>query len=1041
MTSIPDKRASPKWSALSSLRRLSLRSRLVGITVGLVAAFVWGLALLSAAVLQGRFEQVLADQQLASTRQTAREIDDKLKINIASLQLVASGMPDHLEHATLLAYLKQRPLLQQLFSGGVAIIGTDHRIIADYPEIPGRRGMDVSGREHIRQVTATRKPYISKPFVGSPLAHPLLVITVPVLDGAGELRAMLSGVIDLSAPNLLGFVSDKAQIGNGEFFIFSLRDSMIIAATDQQRAMTPFPARGKNTLFDRMVDGYEGAGVATSSQGIRKLYSGVRVPSSNWLVLAALPAEIAFAPIRDMRKALYMSAALLSLLAFWVISEVVGRVLSPLGEASEALRGMVGSQAPLAPLPVGRDDEVGHLVGEFNHLLVDRQRYEAALIDSEQRFRELVEGAPEGIFVQADGYFSYVNQAALKLLGAARAEQLVGQKVLDRIHQDSRTEVAQRIRLLNDGYAVPGLELLYLRLDGQPVAVEVSAVPLRFDDRNGSLVFVRDITERKSISAVRDLLLERYRSEWDFSAQVMDSLPGVFYVISPNARFLRWNRNFEQVTGLSAAEMAAISPLDLFAGEDRDLIGQRIAAVFADGQSSAEANLLVKEGGSRRYLFTGRRVTVDGGTLLVGMGIDVTAMRETERELARHRDHLAELVEQRTWELAVAKERAEAATQAKSDFLANMSHEIRTPMNAILGMAHLMQREGVTDKQGGQLNKIDLAAKHLLGILNDILDLSKIEAGKFTLENTELTIHGLLENIASILAPRIAMKRLRLAMETGPMPRRLRGDPTRLAQALLNYANNAVKFTERGTITLRTRVQERAEGRVLIRFEVADSGIGIAVEHLDRLFKAFEQADSSTTRQYGGSGLGLAITAHLAHLMGGEVGVSSQPGQGSTFWFTAWLDTVPQAEGDGPAPVGRREDAELILARDYAGRRVLLAEDEPINQEIAREVLSQAGLVVDVANDGAEAVAMAVATDYDLILMDMQMPRLDGLAATWAIRQSANGERVPIIAMTANAFVEDREKCKAAGMNDFLAKPADPAALYATVLKWLAGQA
>ena len=1028
---------SPRYALSSRLRRLSLRSRLVGITVGLVAAFVWGLALLAAPVLQSRFEELLADQQLASTRQVAREIDDKLKSSIASLQLVAAGLPDDLGHAALLAYLKQRPLLQQVFTGGVAIIGTDQRILADYPEIPGRRGMDVSQREHIRQVSATGKPYISKPFVGSPLTHPLLVITVPVMDGAGRLRAMLSGVIDLTAPNLLGFVSDKAQTGNGEYFIFSLRDAMIITATDSRRAMTPSPARGANLLFDRMIDGYEGTGVATSSQGIRKLYSGVRVPTANWLVLAALPAEIAFAPIHDMRLVLYVSAGLLSLLAFFVINAVVGRLLAPLDEAGKALHRMVGSDE-LVPLPVGRNDEVGHLVGEFNSLLVDRQRYEAALIDSEQRFRLLVEGAPEGIFVQTDGCFAYVNQAALRLLGAQQEADLLGRKVLDRVHSDSRTEVAQRIRLLNDGYAVPPLELAYLRLDGLPVAVEVSAVPLHYGDRDGSLVFIRDITERRSISAERDLLLERYRSERDFFAQVTDSLPGVFYVISPAARFLRWNRNFEEVTGRSAAEMAAISPLDLFAGADRKLIGQRIAATFRDGQSSAEADLLVRGGGSRRYLFTGLRIAVDGDALLVGMGIDVSAIRETERELARHRDHLAELVDQRTGELAVAKERAEAATVAKSAFLANMSHEIRTPMNAILGMVHLMQREGVTDKQGGQLNKIDLAARHLLGILNDVLDLSKIEAGKFTLEKTDVAIHGLLENIASILAPRLAIKGLRLVLETGPVPRRLRGDPTRLTQALLNYANNAVKFTERGTITLRTRVLEKAAGRVLIRFEVADSGIGIAAEHLDRLFTAFEQADSSTTRRYGGSGLGLAITAHLARLMGGEVGASSEPGKGSTFWFTAWLET-PADDDVIAAPVGLPEDAEMILARDHAGRRVLLAEDEPINQEIAREVLGHAGLCVDVANDGEEAVAMAAANDYALILMDMQMPRLDGLAATRAIRAAPNGERVPIIAMTANAFVEDREKCRAAGMNDFLAKPATPEALYATVLRWLAG--
>ncbi|WP_310491388.1 response regulator [Dechloromonas sp.] len=1025
------------FSCMARLHRMSLRSRLVAMTIGLVVVFIWGLAILSATVLQSRFEQVLADQQLAATRQVAREIDQKLKGRIDSMRRLATELPADLGYASLQSKLVEDSALQDIFSAGVAVIGLDERVIVDFPPVPGRRGMYVGDRDYVRQVVATGQPYIDKPIFGRNLKRPLLVISVPVFDAAGKLRAVLAGIIDLTAPDALGFVSDNAQTGSGEFYIFSLRDKMIIAATDSKRAMTPTPAPGRNPLLDRMVGGFEGSGIAVSSEGIAKLYSGAHVASGNWLVLSALPTGVAFAPILAFQNYLYVIAGLLTLVAFFVIFRGVDKVLAPLAEAGEALRRMSAGEAPLAPLPVRRDDEIGHLVGKFNQLLVDRQRYEAALADSEQRFRLLVEGAPEGIFVQTHGRFAYANNATLALLGAKSQDQLLGTVVLDRVHQDCRAEVAQRIRLLNDGYAVPPQEQSYLRIDGTPVAVEVSAVPLRFDEEDGSLVFIHDITERKQISGERDQLIERYRGERDFSDQLTDSLPGVFYVISPDARFVRWNRNFEKVTGRSAIEMAAISPLELFAAADRDLVGSRIAAVFADGQSTAEANLLVKEGGTRRYLFTGQRVVVDGKLLLVGLGVDVTAIREMEAELARHRDHLADLVDQRTWELAVAKERAEAATQAKSAFLANMSHEIRTPMNAILGMVHLMQRDGVTPKQAGQLDKIDTAAKHLLSVLNDILDLSKIEAGKLTLEKADVAIHGLLENIASILSPRVGSKGLRLVMETGPLPRHLRGDPTRLMQALLNYANNAVKFTEQGTITIRTRVLSKEDGRVLLRFEVEDSGIGIAPTHLHRLFAAFEQADSSTTREYGGTGLGLAITSYLARLMGGEVGVSSELGQGSTFWFTAWLDCGLPVLAE-PASVGAGEGAETVLARDYRGRRVLLAEDEPINQEIARELLSEAGLLIDVANNGAEALEMAGNTAYDLILMDMQMPRMDGLAATRAIRQLARGGRMPIIAMTANAFIEDREKCLAAGMNDFLAKPANPDTLYATVLKWLA---
>ena len=428
---------------------------------------------------------------------------------------------------------------------------------------------------------------------------------------------------------------------------------------------------------------------------------------------------------------------------------------------------------------------------------------------------------------------------------------------------------------------------------------------------------------------------------------------------------------------------------------------------------------------------------------MIGTYADITKRMRNEVELKQHRHHLEALVQERTVALSLAKDAAEAASRAKSTFLSNMSHELRTPMNAIMGMTGIALRHAEDPKLRDQLGKIDHASQHLLAVINDILDISKIEAERLTLENRNFTLGEVLENLMHLISHKVEEKRLKLRIDLSPDVARLtlRGDPLRLGQILLNLTANAVKFTEAGTITLRADLAEESPTDVLLRFEVQDTGIGISPEDHKRLFTAFEQADGSMTRKYGGTGLGLAISKRLAKLMGGDIGVDSQPGVGSTFWITVRLGKAPTVNGTvPPAPTLSRQPADERLLDEFAGTRILLAEDEPINQEVSRGLLEDVGLAVDLAEDGVQAVEMAKQNRYALILMDMQMPHLNGVDATRAIRALPGYAETPILAMTANAFDEDRQVCIEAGMNDHIGKPVDPDKLFETLLKWL-GQA
>ena len=410
--------------------------------------------------------------------------------------------------------------------------------------------------------------------------------------------------------------------------------------------------------------------------------------------------------------------------------------------------------------------------------------------------------------------------------------------------------------------------------------------------------------------------------------------------------------------------------------------------------------------------------------------------------LEREQIELNRLLKQRVSEcaakLAIANDAAEAANRAKNAFLTNMSHELRTPMNGVMGMIDIARRRIADPKVIDQLNKAKLSAERLLGVLNNILDLAKIEAERLLLEHQPFRLVESIDNLTATLGHEATAKGLRLKTDILPelLHYPLQGDPLRLGQILMNLVGNAIKFTEQGSVTLRARSVCETTDTVQVRFEVSDTGIGIEPEAQTRLFQPFEQADNSMTRKYGGTGLGLAICKRLVQLMGGEIGAESTTGQGSTFWFVVPLRKLEQTDVPS-APTVAELTAEQRLQAKYAGTRILLAEDEPTNQIVSRAQLEHVGLLLDVAENGQQALTLAKQNHYALILMDMQMPVMNGVEATKAIRADSLNRNTPILAITANAFDEDRQVCMDAGMNDHIAKPVKSDVLYATLLTWL----
>lgn len=655
------------------------------------------------------------------------------------------------------------------------------------------------------------------------------------------------------------------------------------------------------------------------------------------------------------------------------------------------------------------------------YLFLQRRKLARAPSPTEEdidEYREFFETAGDFAYtMDMDVCFARVNNALLQATGYRR-EELIGahaSKVLSPKDMDK----AQKMRALrvSGQEAITRYEMEVTTKDGRQIPIElIGGVVFKNGQVTGTHGIARDITKRKRAEDDARRLREQLQMQ-------IDRMPIGYIVWGEDFRVKAWNPAAEALFGYTALEALGKHPYDLIVPAQAKPAVDEIWRRLSEGDLTAYS--------------TNENITRDGRTILCEW--TNTPVTDPETGTMSVLSMVQDVTERASAQAALqeAKERAEEANAAKSTFLSNMSHEIRTPVSAIIGMSHLALKGERDPKQCEYLSNISLSGNHLLRVIDDILDFTKIEAGKLALETTNFSLDQIRQTVTNMVTWKAAEKGLKLSFDFDPdIPCALRGDPLRLDQILINYVNNAVKFTERGEIIIRARVEENNENGLLLRFEVQDTGIGISAGQQTKLFQDFQQADATMTRKYGGSGLGLVISKRLAELMGGAVGVTSETGIGSTFWFTARL-----APGDGrPA---HRELQEAARARALAakaelkGARILLAEDHPFNQMIAKELLEDAEASVIVANNGKEALDLLHQERFDCILMDVQMPLVDGIEATRLMRKDAALPKIPVIALTANAFDADRERCIAVGMDDFIGKPFEPGNLYTTIAKWL----
>lgn len=598
--------------------------------------------------------------------------------------------------------------------------------------------------------------------------------------------------------------------------------------------------------------------------------------------------------------------------------------------------------------------------------------------------------------IAVDGYFVKVNPATLKVLGYSE-EELYAKPIVDFVHPDDRQPTDTVLTTLEENQDSFEIENRYLCKDG---SYRLIAWTASLED--GAFYAVgRDIT------ASREAEESSIKSQALFTA-IVDYMPHMLFIKdAKDLKFIHFNKMGAELVGFDQQFFIGKSDHDLFNQDEADAFTLKDREVLASGRViDVEENLHTQKYGTRILATKKLGIrTKDGREYLVGISNDITERKTAENDLI------------------AARASAEQANKAKSEFIANMSHEIRTPLNGVIGITDLLLATELDSEQRRLAQVLQDSGTALLTLIQDMLDFSKIEAGHLSIESLPFDVHHTLEGQVSLLMSRAREKKLKIEFDQdGRIPQTMQGDPARIGQIVLNLVGNAIKFTQDGgSIKIKTILKSSDADGALIEYRVEDNGIGISADQSKTLFNPFVQADGSTARKYGGTGLGLSISKRLAELMNGTIGVESVPGQGSQFWFTVALKSfLGEIEQVPFAP--EVTSPFIIIAQK---RHILVAEDNSVNQMVVKKMLKNLGYTCHVVSNGAEAVDAYTTGEFDLILMDCQMPEMDGYQASQLIRehQKTSGRRVPIIAFTANVLTEDRKRCLAAGMDDIISKP------------------